>query len=79
MNRNLDGSVLTREDMTAIAIEHGIADEATVAGWFAHGFGLGISRLSTATAKVRHRMFLAGQLRLDTRTPSNSPPDPRRS
>ena len=59
--------------MEQIALANGVATESDISDWFAHGEGLGMSRLINATSRIRHKMFLKGQLVLNTRNAQNSP------
>lgn len=75
MNRRLDGVLLTIEDMTVIALEHELISEETLGNHISaiHNAPGIASFLSSLTAKTRRAMFMRGELRLDTRTPANSP------
>ena len=66
MNKNLDGTDLTREKLRTFALEAGMSPEKdtrdTKTGVFHH-----------ESRTVRYARWMRGELVLDTRTPNNHP------
>lgn len=78
MNRKLDGTVLTTEDLRAIAVDHGLLTEEK-AGLLHAAAGKGFhGTLLKLTRNTRHEMHLAGRLVLDTSKAVVSPHAPAR-
>jgi hypothetical protein len=74
VNRNLDGSPLTEDQLLAYAIAGGGDGEALRSKIAAlHNTNLVRSMLTQASAKERMSAFLRCELTLDSRTPANSP------
>ena len=68
MNRKLDGTPLSTDDLIAIAKANGISDKEIQGVIALHNENLIHSKLDQITAEIRFRMFSRGELKLDTRT-----------
>lgn len=74
MNRNPDGSLLSCEDLAAIAVANGApADVLMRLRGDLHKEELVRSALAQKTRAACFSMFTRGELGLDSRTPANSP------
>jgi hypothetical protein len=79
VNRTLAGEVLTNKDLAALALEHGLVTPEALANRLVgiHSEAGQHSLLTSLTAELRHRMFLAGELSLRTETFEPGPaPEP---
>lgn len=74
MNRWPDGRRLTATDMEKIALDHKLVDAEKLSNVHGdlHYEAMYLSYLSDLTKHVRFEMFGRGELKLDTRTPSNT-------
>ena len=72
MNRHPDGTELETDELADLAKEIGVrnVDELFAA---LHGGNLYRSWLLQKTRDIRYELFGAGLLKLDTRTPKNTP------
>lgn len=68
MNRNLDGSELTDQQLFDIAVEGGADPQTLRAAVAGHGENYARSILIEASKQRRYEMFWDGELKLDTRT-----------
>lgn len=75
MNRNLDGSLLSIDDLRAIAVHRSGANAKKLAELegHLHSDNLFRSHLTNITGEARFAMFGRGELTLDSRTPANCP------
>jgi hypothetical protein len=73
MNRNLNGTPLTNEQLIEIARANGVTAKVLEGVNALHNTGLIRSKLIALTKGARFRMHAQGLLMLDTRTPANSP------
>lgn len=69
--KNLDGTELTREQLVGLAIEAGHDRNQVEAHISGHGEAFARSALRDLTRVIQHEKFLAGKLKLDTRTERN--------
>jgi hypothetical protein len=67
VNRNLDGSSLTRGQLIEIAVHAGHDREAVMARIAGHGDIVALSHLHDMTRQERYEMFWRGELTLDSR------------